>query len=45
MDIASLLGSLLDTLANLGIDVESIQAAIEPIIEQIMALLGPIIGG
>lgn len=44
MDIASLLGSLMDTIANLGIGPEKILEALNPILEQIMSVLGPILG-
>ncbi|MGN0571422.1 MAG: hypothetical protein ACI4K9_04500 [Candidatus Fimenecus sp.] len=40
MDITSLLDTLLQTLADLGIDFDAIGAALEPIISQIMGLIG-----
>ncbi|MGN0561288.1 MAG: hypothetical protein ACI4K6_00595 [Candidatus Fimenecus sp.] len=44
MDISSLLGTLGETLANLGIDFDAIAAALQPVLEQIMAVVGPILG-
>ena len=40
MDIGSLLGTLMETLASLGLPVEQIGAFLEPIISAIMGFIG-----
>ncbi|MGN0520686.1 MAG: hypothetical protein ACI4LB_08090 [Candidatus Fimenecus sp.] len=44
MDIGSLLGTLMDTLASLGIPVDSIMATVEPILQTIISTIGTMIG-
>ena len=38
--LGGIMNTIMDTLANLGIDTEAISAALEPIISQIMGLIG-----
>lgn len=40
MDIGSLLGTLVETLTNLGLPMEQIGAFLEPIISTIMGFIG-----
>lgn len=40
MDLGSLLGTLMETLASLGIDLDAISAVLEPIFSQILGLIG-----
>ncbi len=43
--ISELLGTLTETLASLGIDLEAVSAFLEPIISAITGVIGGIIGG
>ena len=38
--LGGVMNTIMETLANLGVDTEAISAAIEPIIAQIMGLIG-----
>lgn len=38
--LGGVMNTLMDILANLGVDTEAVSAAIEPIIAQIMGLIG-----